>query len=413
MPADTGSLLAGRYLLGDLIGRGGMADVFRANDERLGRPVALKLLRVQAASETDRERFAAEARTLARLDHPAIVTLLDAGLEDDQPWLAMQLVDGATLASRSAAGGLPAADVAEAGRQVAEGLAYAHACGVVHRDVKPGNILLAADGRALIADFGIAHLLDGTTRHTAVGQAIGSPAYLAPEQASGGELSGATDIYSLGLLLLEALTGDRAFRGTTTEVVYARLQGPPDIPADVPLGWATLLRAMTSVAPGDRPTAEEVATALGGFDGADLAGPDPEATAPFAVADTMAATSPSPETSVNGVGDGVAVEPEGTRLLVRPEATTGTAAPGARSRADEPAAAVDGMWSTRRLASLPPALLAAGAVLLVLVLAGLLWLALRDPAPPASSVPPVPSGVPSALQSPLGDLHDAIHGVTP
>src|SRR5689334_21778359 len=104
MQADTGTLLAGRYLLGDLLGRGGMADVFRANDERLGRPVALKLLRVQAASETDRERFAAEARTLARLDHPAIVTLLDAGLEDDQPWLAMQLVEGATLASRFAGG---------------------------------------------------------------------------------------------------------------------------------------------------------------------------------------------------------------------------------------------------------------------------------------------------------------------
>lgn len=371
-----------------------MADVFRANDERLGRPVAVKLLRVQAASATDRERFAAEARTLARLDHPGVVTLLDAGLEDDQPWLAMQLVEGATLASRFAEGRLAMADVAEVGRQVAEGLAYAHACGVVHRDVKPGNILLAPDGRALIADFGIAHLLDGTTRHTAVGQAIGSPAYLAPEQASGGELSGATDVYSLGLLLLEALTGERPFRGTTTEMVYARLQAPPEVPAELPLGWATLLRAMTSVAPGDRPTADEVATTLAGFDGEDLAAADPEATAPFAVAEAPThapADAREPEAPGAGTAPTLAVEPDGTRVFAGvPPAGDATARPPAQRRA--------------------PSLLAAAAVVVVLVLLSGLWLALRDPAPPASSVPPVPSGVPSQLESPLADLHDAIHG---
>lgn len=368
--------------MGDLLGSGGMADVYRADDERLGRPVALKLLRVQAASETDRERFAGEAHTLARLDHPAVVTLLDAGLEDDQPWLAMQLVEGATLASRFAGGAVPAADVAEIGRQVAEGLAYAHACGVVHRDVKPGNILLAPGARALIADFGIAHLLDGTSRHTAVGQAIGSPAYLAPEQASAGELSGATDVYSLGLLLLEALTGQRPFRGTTTEMVYARLQGPPDVPADLPLGWATLLRAMTSVAPADRPTAEEVATTLAAFDGEDLAPADPEATAPFAVAE----------------------QPDRTQLLaVTPAAAEeGSGARAAAGPADRPS----------RSSGLSR-LVAAAAVLAVLALVGALWLALRDPAPPASSVPPVPSGVPSGLRAPLADLHEAIHGSTP
>ncbi|HSX68038.1 serine/threonine-protein kinase [Nocardioides sp.] len=381
MSGQTGSLVAGRYLLGDLLGRGGMADVFRANDERLGRPVALKLLRVQAASATDRERFAAEAHTLARLDHPGVVTLLDAGLEDDQPWLAMQLVEGATLASRFTGGSLVPADVAEIGRQVAEGLAYAHACGVVHRDVKPGNILLAPDGRALIADFGIAHLLDGTTRHTAVGQAIGSPAYLAPEQASGGELSGATDVYSLGLLLLEALTGERRFRGTTTEMVYARLQAPPEVPAELPLGWGTLLRAMTSVAPGDRPNADEVATTLAGFDGEDLAAADPEATAPFAAPFAVAEVPVAGRT----------VEPDGTRVFAGvPAAGDATARPRVHRRA--------------------PSFLAAAAVVAVLVLLSGLWLALRDPAPPASSVPPVPSGVPSQLESPLADLHDAIHG---
>jgi serine/threonine protein kinase len=405
MSADTGSLVAGRYLLGDLLGRGGMADVFRANDERLGRPVALKLLRVQAASETDRERFAAEARTLARLDHPVVVTLLDAGLEDDdQPWLAMQLVEGATLASRVTAGPVAPADVAEIGRQVAEGLAYAHACGVVHRDVKPGNILLAPGGRALIADFGIAHLLDGTTRHTAVGQAIGSPAYLAPEQASSGELSGATDVYSLGLLLLEALTGERPFRGTATEMVYARLQGSPDIPADLPLGWATLLRSMTSLAPADRPTAEEVAATLGAFDGADLAPADPEATAPFAVAELPTAAA---ATSSNG---DAASEPDGTRAL------TAIVPDGLRAReglgGEDLGGAVPGADRPRRRHV--PSLAAAAVALAVLAVLSVLWLTLRGPdEAPASSVPPVPSGVPSELQSPLAELHDAIHGSTP
>lgn len=408
MSTGTGSLVAGRYHLGELLGRGGMADVFRADDERLRRPVALKLLRVQAASETDRERFAAEAHTLARLDHPAVVTLLDAGLEDDQPWLAMQLVEGATLGSRFADGAVSPADVAEIGRQVAEGLAYAHACGVVHRDIKPGNILLAPGGRALIADFGIAHLLDGTTRHTAVGQAIGSPAYLAPEQASSGELSGATDVYSLGLLLLEALTGDRPFRGTATEMVYARLQGPPDIPADLPLGWARLLRAMTSVAPADRPTAEEVATALAGFDGEDLGGADPEATAPFALTEhPETVVEPGLATGLLDLADAPAADVGATRVLTStPPAAPGSPAPltpvGERGHRA-------GSW----LSSRPPAVLAAAAVLLLVALLGGLWLALRDAPAPASSVPPVPSGVPSDLQSPLGDLHDAIHGSTP
>jgi serine/threonine protein kinase len=382
MTIASGSLVAGRYRLGELVGRGGMADVFRAHDERLGRPVALKLLRDHTGSSADRERFAVEARTLARLDHPAIVTLLDAGLESDQPWLVMQFVEGATLATRVAGSPLPAADVALIGRQLSEGLASAHAEGVVHRDVKPANVLLTADRRALLADFGIARLLDSAARHTAVGQAIGSPAYLAPEQASGGEVSGATDVYALGLLLLEALTGERAFRGTTTEVVYARLQGPPDVPSTVPPGWASLLREMTALAPADRPAAEAVARRLGAFDGEDLAddelvAADPDATAPFDVA--------------RDTGSGPAVDPEGTRLVTSP------------GGAAEP--------STHGLRAAPRAVVVAGVLLAVLVAALLIWLALRDTGSGAEpEVPPVPSGVPAGLQDELSDLHDAIHG---
>lgn len=386
MTVGTGSRIAGRYLLGERLGRGGMADVFRAEDERLGRTVAVKLLRDHAESSSDRDRFAAEARTLAVLDHPSIVTLLDAGLEDDQPWLAMQMVEGSTLATHLTGRPIRVAEVASIGRQLAEGLAYAHANGIVHRDVKPANVLLTEDGRALLADFGIARLLDSTTRHTVAGQAIGSPAYLAPEQASGGELSGAADVYSLGLLLLEALTGQRAFTGTTTEVVYARLQAPPEVPSSVPSGWAALLRAMTALAPADRPVAEEVGRRLAAFDGTDLAplspgAVDPEATAPF---------------DVSAVG--IDADPEGTRVISGPHATR---VPGVASAAGV----------RERIRRLPPAAVAVGAALAALAVVLLVWLVLRDPATTTQpDVPAVPSGVPSHLQDELSDLHDAIHG---
>ncbi|MDO7867976.1 serine/threonine-protein kinase [Nocardioides jiangxiensis] len=353
MTVGTGSLLGGRYRVGDLLGQGGMAEVYRATDERLGREVAVKVLRLRADEGSDRARFAAEARTLARLDHPSIVTLLDAGLEEAQPWLAMELVDGTHLGSRFGSGPLPAAEVALVGQQVAEALAYAHATGVVHRDVKPGNILLAPDRRALLADFGIAHALDSATRHTAVGQSVGSPAWLAPEQAAGEGVSGASDVYSLGLVLLEALTGERAFTGTPTELVHARLAAAPVVPPSLPPGWAALLRAMTALAPADRVPAEVVAVRLAGFDGVDLP-PDPDATAAFVAAP----------------------DPGETQLLaVAPDGATG--------RRSVIAAVPRGLW-------------AVAAVLLALLIVLVLWLALRgDPEPVAPRHTTTPMATPT------------------
>jgi serine/threonine protein kinase len=148
------------------------------------------------------------------------------------------------------------------GVQLAEALAHAHAAGVVHRDLKPGNVLLDADDRVTLTDFGIARLMSETTRHTATGVTLGTAAYLAPEQVRGEEVTPASDVYSLGLLLLEALTGERAYQGLPVEAALARLTTPPNIPDTVPSPWHELLRAMTALDPTDRPSAGQVAASL-------------------------------------------------------------------------------------------------------------------------------------------------------
>ncbi|HWU23592.1 MAG TPA: serine/threonine-protein kinase, partial [Nocardioides sp.] len=240
---ETDTLLSGRYRLGARVGTGGMADVHRATDELLSREVAVKILR---ASDADRERFADEACTVARLNHPGIVTVLDAGLDEDRPFIVMELVDGPTLAQALAAAGALDPDRARAiGEQVAAALAYAHAQGIVHRDVKPGNVLLRPDGTACLADFGIACMVGRSLVHTTEGLVVGSPAYVAPEQVAMEDVGPATDVYSLGLVLLEALTGRRAFEGSGVEVAYARMRSAPTIPVSLGTPWVTTLAAMT------------------------------------------------------------------------------------------------------------------------------------------------------------------------
>ncbi|WP_159798299.1 serine/threonine-protein kinase [Puerhibacterium puerhi] len=277
-PQDPGAptVLAGRYELGARLGQGGMADVYRGIDRVLGRPVAVKVLRDSAADESDRARFVVEARTLARLSHPGLVTVLDAGIgcaaEDaaarplatpvDQPFLVMELVDGPTLAQVLADGPLDPAEVRSVGVRLADALAYVHSQGVVHRDVKPGNVLLDADRSVKLTDFGIVRLLDDNARHTRTGQTIGTAAYLAPEQVTGGAVTSATDVYALGLLLLEAVTGSRVYPGPTLESALARLHRPPEIPQTLPAAWQLLLDRMTAIDPRARPSATEVADQL-------------------------------------------------------------------------------------------------------------------------------------------------------
>ena len=256
-------VLGGRYVLGEVLGRGGMADVYRAHDRVLDRDVAMKVLRDVAAEPQARDRFTVEARTLASLDHPGLVTLLDAGNEGQRPYLVMELVEHVTLAECLSGQPLGPARVAALGGQLAETLAYVHAEGVVHRDIKPGNVLLASGDRCLLSDFGIAKLLgDVSAGLTATGFTLGTAAYLSPEQVRGHALTPATDVYSLGLVLLEALTGQRVYPGAPTPAALARLAAPPRLPDDLPAEWLTLLERMTALDPADRPTGEQTAAAL-------------------------------------------------------------------------------------------------------------------------------------------------------
>lgn len=266
-PSDgsTADLFDGRYRLGRLLGEGGYARVYEAVDTSLGRTVALKIISGDGADPSDAARVRSEIRLLASLSHPSLVTLYDARLASAPTYLAMELIAGPTLTDLIARGPVPSADAARYGREIAEALSVVHARGIVHRDVKPSNILLRPPAhtgeraRATLADFGIAALV-GATRVTRADTVVGTAAYLSPEQARGMPAAPASDVYALGLVLLEALTGRRAFAGRTPhEALAARLVSPPEIPETVPQPWRVLLTRMTAVDPAERPDA----TALG------------------------------------------------------------------------------------------------------------------------------------------------------
>jgi serine/threonine protein kinase len=246
-----GDVLAGRFRLDELIGRGGMATVFRAWDAVLGRPVAVKLLRPEIISDADLElRFRREAQAAAVLHHPNVVGYLGAGSDGATPYLVMELVDGDDLATRiRAEAPMPPATAARIAKDVANGLAIAHARGIVHRDVKPGNILIDADGWARITDFGVARIA-AEAEATIPGTTLGSVHYFSPEQAQALRTMPASDVYSLGLVLFEMLTGTRPFSGDSpTAVALARVGAPapspravnPAVPADLD---AIVLRAL-------------------------------------------------------------------------------------------------------------------------------------------------------------------------
>jgi serine/threonine protein kinase len=272
LPPGTGAVLAGRYRLESRIGRGGMADVFRGDDDVLHRPVAVKVFRFDTAAGDDRRRVDAEVRTLASLRHPGLVTVFDAGTADEPngdgtPFLVMELITGPTLAQRLQAGPMRPEQTAQLGAELAATLGYVHASGVVHRDVKPANILLdtATGGgtgfTSKLTDFGIARLID-STRLTSHGMTVGTANYLSPEQAQTGEATPASDVYSLGLVLIECLTGHLAYPGVGVEAALARLQRPPGIPAEFGSDWTRLLTAMTDRKPQARPSTEQVNSTL-------------------------------------------------------------------------------------------------------------------------------------------------------
>lgn len=214
--AQQSRLVAGRYRLGDRIGRGGMGVVWAARDELLARPVAVKEVRLPSSVDPEerdllRERTLREARTAARLDHPCAVRMFDVCEEDEQAYLVMELIEGRTLSDVIRDDGpIPPGRAAEIGICLLDALAAAHAAGIVHRDVKPGNVIVRPDGRVTLTDFGIASTA-GDPSITSTGLLLGSPAYIAPERARGGTPEPPSDLWSLGATLFTAVEGQPPF----------------------------------------------------------------------------------------------------------------------------------------------------------------------------------------------------------
>jgi serine/threonine protein kinase/predicted ATPase len=274
-PAPQASLQ--HYALGDCIDRGGMGEVFRAQDTRLMRPVAIKFLKMEAAqADAAVRRFLREARAASALNHPNIVIIHEVGETDaGAPYIVQELIEGRTL--RSLQDDAPTAVlVAEVGRQVARALAAAHAAGITHRDVKPENIMLRADGLVKVLDFGLARLADPdptasaaepTRFETEVGLVVGTPAYMSPEQAGGGAVGPAADVFSLGVVLYELLAGRLPFAGSSPlSMIAAILTAHPTpldvVRADAPRALSDVVHRMLEKEPDRRPTAADVEQVL-------------------------------------------------------------------------------------------------------------------------------------------------------
>jgi len=260
-PADS-PLVAGRYRLDRIVGTGGAAVVHEGCDLDTGERVAVKVYRSDgSAHPTQHHR---ELKALTSLRHPGLVALLDGGTEpgpDGRTYVVTDLVEGPSLARRLDAGPLSADEVRVLAIGLGEALAHVHARGFVHRDVKPANILLEHGHRPRLADFGIARALDGTV-YTATGAVAGTAAYLAPEQVRGEAVDPSVDVFALGLVLIEALTGEREYPGTLAESAAARLHRRPVVPAGLPADLAAVLAAMTDPDPAARPSAAAVAAEL-------------------------------------------------------------------------------------------------------------------------------------------------------
>lgn len=265
--AGAGPLIAGRYRLTARLGRGGMGTVWRARDETVDREVAVKEPRIpDHLPERERanafERMRREARAAARLDHPAVVHVYDVAVVDGRPWLVMELVHGRTLGEVLDEGTLDAREAARVGLEVLGALEAAHAAGVLHRDVKPDNVLLGRHGRVVLTDFGIARI-EGDTRLTDTGGFVGSPEYVAPERVLGQLPGPASDLWSLGVLLYTATEGVSPFRrGNTPATLQSVLNASPAPPAAVAGPLAEVIDGLLRKDPAQRPSAERVRALL-------------------------------------------------------------------------------------------------------------------------------------------------------
>jgi serine/threonine-protein kinase len=273
MPTGTaeGPLLGRRYRVIERLGSGGMAAVYLAHDERLDRLVAVKRMHTAHGDEMDARRFEREAKIGASLGHPNLVTIFDTEQDEESVLLVMEYVEGETLADLLARGAVEPKRAVAIVRAVAEALEHAHANGIVHRDIKPGNVLLGKDGSVKLADLGIAKAVE-RTEITGTGTVLGTPAYMAPEQLEGGKLGPAVDVYALATMAFEMLTGRKARRGRTAveiahQVVNEEPPEPRDANPDLPRSAAKAIRSGMAKNPAERPSsalalAEELERAL-------------------------------------------------------------------------------------------------------------------------------------------------------
>jgi serine/threonine protein kinase len=297
------NLIAGRYRLDEMLGRGGMSEVWAATDTELGRRVALKLL----APNADTARFEREARAVASLGHPNITQLYDYGEADGRPYMVLEYLPGGTLEERLRDGrALPDEDTRRISAELAAGLAHAHARGVVHRDLKPGNVLFDQEGRAKLNDFGIARMAAGEGTLTEAGTVLGTAAYISPEQAAGASASAASDVYSFGVMLYRMLTGRLPFESNDPMELVAlhRDSEPPPLTqlrGDAPALLESAATAALAKDPADRPRdGAALMAALGvpsGFSSVTTTGrgfADPDATSVLPIAAAPGAGAPPP-----------------------------------------------------------------------------------------------------------------------
>jgi len=293
----VGDRFAGRYRMVRPLGSGGMAEVFLAEDERLGRQVAVKLLPPQLHADAAAiERILREARAVAALSHPNVVAVYDVLEEPEAIGIVLEVIEGKNLGEILDEGRLPIPTIVRIIEDVSAGVAAAHARGIVHRDLKPSNVLLTDDGVAKVADFGIAAVLDETVATRTI---RGSVPYVAPEQATGGRPDARADVYGLGCLLFQLITGEPPYTGTTMEVLGQHLHAPIPRPSarrpDVPKELDDLVVRSLAKDPADRPAdAAELATAIGRLGiSTDTPGNDATLVIPPVTSDTATTIVPS------------------------------------------------------------------------------------------------------------------------
>ena len=393
MRPTQGVTFGGRYELDSRIAIGGIGEVWEATDHVIGRTVAIKILKDEYMGDPGfLERFRAEARHAALVNHEGIASVFDYGEENGSAFLVMELVPGEALSTiLEREGSLPVDKTLDIVAQTSMALQAAHAAGLVHRDIKPGNLLITPDGRVKITDFGIARIADQVPL-TATGQVMGTVQYLSPEQASGHPASPATDIYSLGIVAYECLTGKRPFTGES-QVAIAMAQineQPPPLPATIPAPVQNLVMAMIAKKPEERPaTASAVARAASALRRGDVAA---------AAAAVPAVSGGAPVDEVTQLLTPGLSTQDATRIL--PATTAMGAGAGLASDIDG-----EGEDKPKRKRSPWTWPLIALIVLLVLVLGGTVWALLsngdsEEPAPTTSSAvpsrtPPSPSTEPT------------------